>query len=153
MINKIRVLFYFLVLMLIFSTCIKKNRIIDMEYAKKFEIIKKEYYPFDNWRVFIKEGSNKFTNDNCKKAQVIMDKLIDELIKLGKDSSEKNRVSKFEIAVKKYNKLNGENYYPLIETVERDELCELFYLIAEAAGIDNSKYGGGEGIASEWREW
>jgi hypothetical protein len=41
----------------------------------------------------------------------------------------------------------------MIETGEREELCELFNLMAVDCGIDPGKYGGGEGLASEWRDW
>jgi hypothetical protein len=41
----------------------------------------------------------------------------------------------------------------LIETGEREQLSELCNGIARAAGLDPTKYGGGEGPASEWRDW
>jgi hypothetical protein len=41
----------------------------------------------------------------------------------------------------------------LIETDEREQLCELCNVVATAAGLDPKKYGGGEGPASEWRDW
>ena len=41
----------------------------------------------------------------------------------------------------------------MIETGEREELCELFNSIAADCGIDPGQYGHGEGLASEWRDW
>jgi hypothetical protein len=41
----------------------------------------------------------------------------------------------------------------LIETGEREDLCELIDQITIAAGMDPKNYGDGEGIADEWRNW
>ena len=86
------------------------------------------------------------------KAQTILDRLIENLIKIGPQASESEKVNQFKVAVESLNKLNDE-IGDLIETGEREELCELFDQIAEAAGFDSKKYGGGEGIADEWRNW
>jgi len=51
------------------------------------------------------------------------------------------------------NKMNADCDGALIETAEREDLCTLLDQIAIAASIDPSKYGGGEGIATEWRDW
>ena len=49
--------------------------------------------------------------------------------------------------------LNDRTGRKLIETGEREQLFVLFEKIAPAAGIESQRYGGGEGIASEWRDW
>lgn len=51
--------------------------------------------------------------------------------------------------------MNNLNYKvpSLIETGEREELCDLYDRIFIESGLTPSFYGGGEGIASEWRSW
>jgi len=41
----------------------------------------------------------------------------------------------------------------LIETGEREDLCELIDQITIAAGLNPENYADGEGLADEWREW
>jgi len=40
----------------------------------------------------------------------------------------------------------------IIETGEREELCELFNKISLSANLNPEDYGEVEGIASEWRD-
>lgn len=79
--------------------------------------------------------------------------MIATLIDVGVSANEVEKVSYFKVAVEALNDLNDELDGELIETEEREELCELFDSVAIAAGIDVSEYGDGDGIASEWREW
>lgn len=39
--------------------------------------------------------------------------------------------------------------YCFIETVEREELCDYIYIVAQMAGLDVD----GSDITEEWREW
>jgi hypothetical protein len=71
---------------------------------------------------------------------------------VGEQAPEKEKIAAFRQAVEALNALN-ENDESLIETGEREDLCELCSVIATAAGIDPKEYGDGEGPASEWREW
>jgi hypothetical protein len=83
---------------------------------------------------------------------LIFDQLLERLRNLGTDASETERMEAFEEAVLALNALN-EEYEGMIETDEREQLCTLFNVIAVATGIDPTKYGDGEGPASEWRDW
>jgi len=47
------------------------------------------------------------------------------------------------------NKLNGECDYSLIETDQREDLCELITSAADHAGLESSVYD----IIEEWRDW
>ena len=94
----------------------------------------------------------QYTSENCDRAQQVLDTLINELTALGEAAEEKQKVALFEKAVIELNALN-EEIDDLIETGEREELCDLFNQITIAAGLDPEKYGDGEGIATEWREW
>ncbi len=115
----------------------------------------KTNYPFDRWREGEAHGLDQYTEENCNAARAIFDKLIAQLINLGESASEENKMAQFKIAVESLNELNdeAEGGGALIETSERDDLCDLIYVITEKCGIDPKKYGGGEGPASEWRDW
>lgn len=109
-------------------------------------------YPFSDWRDHRSHGLDQYTDEVCSRAESIMNSLIGALIKLGMSADESLKVQEFEKAVKAFNELNDEDG-SIIETDEREELFPIFEEIAKTVGIDTGKYGGGEGIASEWREW
>jgi len=113
----------------------------------------KENYPFENWQTYKAEGLEQYSKENCKAAKHIMDTLLSDLIALGEGATENSKIRNFQVAVESLNSLNDKADGSLIETDEREELCELFNLIAVKAGIDPSNYGDGEGPASEWRDW
>jgi len=54
-----------------------------------------------------------------------------------------------EVTVIQLNKLNDECSGSLIETNEREDLCELITRAAELAGLEQS----GADITEQWREW
>jgi len=130
-----------------------------MTYKEQLEATKM-YYPFSRWRenFFPPEdepdmgGMEQYTQENCDKAQAVFDTLLNKLILLGQDASEKDKVELFKTAILSLNSLS-EEIDDLIETGEREDLCELIDQITIAAGMDPKKYGNGEGIAEEWREW
>jgi hypothetical protein len=107
--------------------------------------------PFSDWRTNFELGLEQYTQANCDEAERILKELVDGLIEVGETAPEAKKVSLFKAAVEALNALNAETN--LIETGEREELCELFNLMAVDCGIDPSKYGSGEGLASEWRDW
>ncbi|MDX2240213.1 MAG: hypothetical protein NW224_05975 [Leptolyngbyaceae cyanobacterium bins.302] len=123
-----------------------------MTYANDLEATK-QTYPFNEWHENLEYGLEQYTQENCNKAQTIFDTLIAELIALGIEADESQKIQKFEVAVLALNNLNEELDDCFIETGEREDLCELCNAICRAARIDPSKYGDGEGPASEWREW
>jgi hypothetical protein len=71
---------------------------------------------------------------------------------LGEAASESDKLEVFHEAIVATNALN-ETDDSLIETGEREDLCELCNIIAVAAGLNPEDYGDGEGPASEWRDW
>jgi hypothetical protein len=117
-------------------------------YSNTLESVKDEY-PFPRWQ---QSGLEQYTPIACSAFQAVFDKLISKLITLGSDASEQQKIALFKEAIESTNILN-EKDESLIETGEREDLCELTNRIATAAGIDPKKYGGGEGPASEWRDW
>ena len=110
----------------------------------------KESYPFKRW---LESGIDQHTKKSCASCQKILDLLIKQLADLGEGAPEKEKVCAIQKAVETLNKLNEKYDDDLFETSEREELCELFDRIATYAGIDPAKFGNGDGIASEWRDW
>ena len=106
-------------------------------------------YPFQRWR---KSGLAQYTEASCASFEQIFDRLIARLVAVGEQGSELDKLAAIRIAVEELNVLN-ERDESLIETGEREDLCSLVNVIAPACDLDPSKYGRGEGPASEWREW
>ncbi|PZD75437.1 hypothetical protein C1752_00356 [Acaryochloris thomasi RCC1774] len=123
-----------------------------MSYQKRIRELQAEF-PFDRWRSYLEEDDlTQYTQENCSRAFTILKNQLSSLIALGEDASESEKLATFQIAVEALNDLNSE-VGSFIETGEREDLCELFNKIATAAGLEVSKYGNGEGPASEWRDW
>jgi len=122
-----------------------------MTYTEQLEATK-QGYPFANWRENYDSGLEQYTAENCDKAQEVFDTLITKLIALGPDANEQEKVALFKTAVLSLNALN-EEIDDLIETGEREDLCELLDQITIAAGMNPADFAEGEGIADEWREW
>ncbi|MEK6669377.1 MAG: hypothetical protein AABZ19_11185 [Pseudomonadota bacterium] len=109
----------------------------------------KAAYPFQRWQ---NSGLDQYTPQACAAFASIFDELISELAQHGLDAAEPIKLAAIEKAVVALNALN-EADDSLIETGEREDLCELINAITVTAGLDPSAYGGGEGPASEWRDW
>ncbi|HSC38172.1 MAG TPA: hypothetical protein VLD19_09885 [Chitinophagaceae bacterium] len=130
-----------------------------MTYQEKLTATKTAY-PFARWRELFfpdpedddSEGMEQYTQENCDKAQAIFDTLIAKLIAAGPDADKKEKEGFFKDAILALNALN-EEIDDLIETGEREDLCELIDQVTIAAGLNPADYGDGEGIADEWREW
>jgi hypothetical protein len=108
-------------------------------------------FPFSEWKAGLEHGLEQYTAANCNRAEGILNDLIDGLIEVGEAASEATKVGRFKTAVEALNALDAETH--MIETGEREQLCELFNSVAVDCGIDPSQYGHGEGLASEWRDW
>jgi hypothetical protein len=109
----------------------------------------KERYPFRKWAGW---GIELHTQQALNLFVAVFDQLIERLTTLGQQALESDKIAAIRQAVERLNALNEKNEI-LIETDEREDLCALFNIIATAADIDASKYGHGEGPASEWRDW
>jgi hypothetical protein len=121
----------------------------DSELLKKA----KGLYPFKSWRdSFLNYEMDQYTEENCNAAKDIFDQLIEGLLKLGENANEADKVNLFKKAVTALNKLS-DHVEDLIETGEREELCELIDQITIASGLNPKKYADGAGIADLWRDW
>ena len=129
-----------------------------MTYSDKLNATK-EGYPFEKWQEYYPnennnfEGMEQYTPENCGKAQQIFDTLIAQLVEIGENAKKKDKEKLFEIAIIGLNTLNDETEGSLIETGEREDLCELIDNISISAGLNPEDYADGEGISDEWREW
>lgn len=114
-------------------------------YAENLTAIKQEY-PFDKWKSSIDNGLEMWTLEECDEMIETFDSLIAELITLGENGTEEEKVVLFDEAVDKTNEWTGS-----IDTIAREDLVDLIDAIANAAGlghIDND----GEGL-SAGRDW
>ena len=129
-----------------------------MNYLENLNATKANY-PFDRWRTYYPNESNNFegmeqyTSENCDKAQAIFDTLIDKLGELGENGTKSDKEKMFAIAIIALNDLNDETDGALIETGEREDLCELIDEITIKAGLNPEDYAVGDGMADEWRDW
>ncbi len=113
----------------------------------------KSEYPFKKWRNNGTEyGMEQYSEENCEAAEMIFDELIADLKTLPKEATAETKVIIFKYAVLATNSMD-ERIAGLIETGEREDLCELFDQISIAAGLEPNEFADGEGIASEWRDW
>jgi len=118
------------------------------DYSAKLGATKARY-PFTRWQ---ESGLDQYTPEACGSCAKVFDRLIEKLGALGERAPEEKKLECFREAIEAVNALNEEDP-SLIETGEREDLCELLNIVATAAGLDPEKYGGGEGPASEWRDW
>ncbi len=120
-------------------------------YEEKLQSCKAGY-PFAQWREAFDQGFEQYTEENCGRFKVVFDRLISDLTRLGEQSPSTDKVEAFKKAILALNNINAEDS-SLIETGEREDLCALVDQITIACGLNPKDFGGGEGIASEWREW
>lgn len=109
-------------------------------------------YPFSRWQENYSLGLAQYTPENCALVQDVFDRLLLQLSQLGPDATKECQMAAMQQAVEALNDLN-EHIDGLIETGEREDLCELLNQVSNAIGLDWTQYGDGEGPASEWREW
>src|SRR5689334_25046829 len=113
-----------------------------MNYADRLNACKAAY-PFEtNWKRGFELGMEQYAPEARAAARAIFDGLIERPAALGVGAPEPGKVELFRQAVLALNDLDDE-IEGLIETGEREELCDLIDRIGEAAGIPRSKYGAG----------
>ncbi|WP_299101551.1 hypothetical protein [uncultured Winogradskyella sp.] len=123
-----------------------------LSYSEKLNKTK-AIYPFKSWREnYFEYDMEQYTQENCDAAKQIFDDLINKLINFGEHATEKKKLGLFKNAINKLNHLSATDE-SLIETGEREDLCELIDQITIASGLNPIDYADGEGIADLWREW
>jgi len=121
-----------------------------MAYADRLNS-QRSNFPVAKWRTAGERGWELYSKDKRDRAESNLHELIDGLIHVGEEAPEAKKVALFKKTVEALNELNDET--EMIETGEREDLCELLDQIAADCGIDPGKYGNGEGLATEWRDW
>jgi hypothetical protein len=123
------------------------NYAVRLNRAKKY----KKMYPFESESSWLIEGGPpQYTKKNCARVSRIYDRLVAKLISLGKDASDEAKIKAFRKAVEELNRLNKTTN--LIESMERDQMCDLLGWIAGAAGLSHSSFPTEEGAAGG-RDW
>lgn len=89
------------------------------------------------------------TMSDVEKCGTILEKYIDDLVSLSKNSSDTAILSAAEKAVKKLNKLNETCECELIESTVSDDICNFIHNAAIEAGLVTDE----ENICDEWREF
>ena len=125
------------------------NKLVNVSKLEKC----KSEYPFARWRLnAIEHAMEQYSQENCEAIEMIFDELVADLKLLPDDATAEDKVLLFKYAVLATNTMNT-RLDDLIETGEREDLCELMDQISIAAGLEPEELADGEGIASEWREW
>lgn len=139
----------------------KPNTISDDLYEKfkslsfddQIKEIRKRY-PFERWhQMHLEDKSTPHTREVCTYARQLMDDLLSIMESSGVESSEEEKKKHIGKTVILFNELNDKCGSELIETMEREELCEVFDLLGVAYKMDFSAYDDGDDITSDWREW
>ena len=125
------------------------NKLVNVSKLEKC----KSEYPSARWRLnAIEHAMEQYSQENCEAIEMIFDELVADLKLLPDDATAEDKVLLFKYAVLATNTMNT-RLDDLIETGEREDLCELMDQISIAAGLEPEELADGEGIASEWREW
>ena len=94
------------------------------------------------------EEDCSFTAKDVHKCEAILNQYLDSLALLS-GAADKDIMKCVKKAVVALNKLNEKTDYTLLETDERENICELIQRSAVECGLQNPE----EDITEEWREW
>jgi hypothetical protein len=83
--------------------------------------------------------------DSCAK---IIDEFFASLEGMGERKNEETITAIVKSVVVKLNKLNAKSEGNLLETDQREDLCDLVLCAAKQAGLESN-----EDVTEEWREW
>ena len=123
---------------------LKKNAIDGMvSYMKSGEAESEDDPDYDP------EFDAGYTQEHVDQCSKIIDDLLAGLSILSGPQKEESILKLVQVAVVELNKINEKCDGSLIETEQREELCELIILAAKHAGLES----GERDITEEWREW
>jgi hypothetical protein len=97
---------------------------------------------------YIADGDDSYTKADIRKCDKILQQLMARLGKLDDSMPESAILDYVKKAVLDLNALNGSFDGCLIETDQREDLCEYLLLAARSSGLASDK-----DITEEWREW
>lgn len=90
-----------------------------------------------------------YVQEDIDQCGVILDTLFDAVAHASGEDKEAAIMAAVKEAVLELNELNEKSDGGLIETGQREQLCELITLAAQEAGLDTN----GQDITEDWREW
>ncbi|MFY8351379.1 hypothetical protein AAEU29_12645 [Pseudoalteromonas sp. SSM20] len=118
-----------------------------MAYSANLDKCKEEY-PFSFWYSLYEKGIGKYSKEYCEEVRDIFDDLIERLKAAESFNSNDLKVEEVKKAVLSLNKIRDTKPF-LIETMEREEFCDLFDSICEAAEIKKLP----SDFTLQWRNW
>jgi hypothetical protein len=90
-----------------------------------------------------------YVQEDIDQCGVILDTLFDAVAHAEGEDKQEAIMEAVKAAVLDLNELNEKSEGGLIETDQREQLCELITLAAQEAGLETN----GQDITEEWREW
>lgn len=90
-----------------------------------------------------------YSQEHIDQCAEILEAYYDELSQAGGDDRDAEIMEAVKTAVTQLNALNDETEGNLIETDQREQLCEIIIAAAQEAGLPVE----GQDITEEWREW
>jgi hypothetical protein len=81
-----------------------------------------------------------------RQSRRIMKQTVQSLKSLGPGASEEQRLKVLQRCIEQFNDADERKHF--IDTIEREDICEEFYLLCCACGLGHL-----EDLADEWREW
>jgi hypothetical protein len=114
---------------------------------KTLEIIKSRLV--DGMTEYMTEADDPgYTDADIKKCAGILSEFIDSLQKLGTSAAEPAILNCVKQTVLSLNTLNDSGGGGLIETDQREDLCEYILFAAKQSGLKQD-----DDVTEEWREW
>ncbi len=103
--------------------------------------------PTKRWRESMGDGDANFTKAALRDADAALNAFLTALAKLGAKPAADDALPLVKQVVERFNAIN-EGHGPVVETSEREELCEFFNEALRAVGIEFD-----HDVTEEWREW
>ncbi len=98
---------------------------------------------------FIHEFDDElYTEDDVNAVRALLEAYVEALAAL-KDPTDAQIMEQVRDVVLTLNRLNQDREYPMIETEEREMLCEVIQRCAEDCGLKDAPHD----VTEEWREW
>lgn len=93
-------------------------------------------------------GDESYTREHIDRCETLIHTYLDALDAL-EEPTDAAIMAQVEILVLALNDLNEETDYAMIETVEREAICEVTQEAAVAAGLQDIP----EDVTEQWRDW
>nr|WP_321228142.1 hypothetical protein [uncultured Psychroserpens sp.] len=126
----------------------QQNKNIKIVFSKKILSFKLKT-PTIEWRIRKNSGDNNFTDKGIDEIEVLLKNYVDILIKAIEKKNASVIYNSIKKVVKNISKINDENNF-MIETIEREELCDFINNIVRQTGLNIDEK---VDLTEEWREW